>query len=98
MISDAFSNGLFELRRFEQGVLVWDAGNGLVRLEHPLRHSHVDIHAGLEVKAQSAQHDGNKTTCSRADNEVEIIAWFRGRLSAWRFAFRFDVDSVHELL
>ncbi len=98
MISDAFSNGLFELGRLEQCVLVWDPGNGLVRLKHPLCHSHVDIHAGLEVKAQSAQHDGNKTTCARADNEVEVIAWFRGRFSAGRFAFGLDVDAVHEFL
>lgn len=98
MLADGLTDGLFQLAGFEEGGSVWDAGNGLVGLKYHARHADVELFARLEVESEAAEHNGDETARSGADDEVKVVAWLGDFAAARSAAMSFDKGAVHEFL
>lgn len=98
MFAYALPDGLLELGRLEQGGAVGNAGEGLIGLEDPTGHAHVDFLGGFEVESKTTQHESDQTACAGANDKVEVIAGLGDLVAAGGLAFAFDVGTVHKFL
>lgn len=98
MFPHGFLDGLLKHGCLEQRRPIGYTDDSLIRLEHHPRHAYVELLARLQVEPEAAQHDGDEATRAGADNEIEVVAWFRYLVAPRSFAFDFDVGAVHQLL
>ncbi|KAI6750228.1 hypothetical protein HG531_007493 [Fusarium graminearum] len=68
MFLNSCLDGLFKFASLEQGRSVWDSSDSLVGLKNGAGHSNVELFASLEIKAKSAQHEGNQASRTSTNN------------------------------